>query len=467
MIYVRTCAYNAEKTLRKSIESILNQTYGNFEYHILDNGSTDGTGKLVREYAKQDSRIVPYYNHVNRDFTENPNFWNLSKEIPEGSYFSILDADDTYELTFFEDMIKFMTENSLDIAACGSVFFSGRTGDIMGNSTVLENIILNTPEKWEYLFPYAYWNMRQVWGKLYSAKAAAARYETELPDWYPAYGGDTINVFTCIKAVKNFGIRAKSLHNYIISSESVSYKWNPERIRDDVVLYEKALEFLEEICGGISEINRNFLYGVYWSAIHDTLYVLNHSQVSLGEQLKNVREIMADPVTQQMFVANMEIGDITEKNKEDFRRSITVWLEECRKKYKREYIPDLEGIYAALNPDFSTFITKEQLPWYLDKMPGVIRNIALYEYEAALENLMNMEPGSDGQDIHIICLVQMLSAVLQNQEIYVSYSKRLIKILIETGDPEQAEMELAEWEQILPEDEEVIELREILEKRKG
>ena len=77
MIYIRTCAYNAAKTLKRTIESILQQTYQDFEYHILDNGSTDRTGNIIREYAKQDKRIVPYFNKVNRAFQENPDFWNI------------------------------------------------------------------------------------------------------------------------------------------------------------------------------------------------------------------------------------------------------------------------------------------------------------------------------------------------------------------------------------------------------
>ena len=89
MIYIRTCAYNAEKTLKKAIDSVLNQTYGEFVYYILDNGSTDATGDIIRAYAKQDKRIVPYYSEVNRNFKENPDFWNLSQHIPATDFFCI------------------------------------------------------------------------------------------------------------------------------------------------------------------------------------------------------------------------------------------------------------------------------------------------------------------------------------------------------------------------------------------
>ena len=44
MIYVRTCAYNAEKTIRRAMDSVLNQTYRDITYYVLDNGSTDRTG---------------------------------------------------------------------------------------------------------------------------------------------------------------------------------------------------------------------------------------------------------------------------------------------------------------------------------------------------------------------------------------------------------------------------------------
>ena len=61
MIYFTTKAYNAEHTLRRAVESILCQTNGDFCYHLCDNGSTDGTGEIIREYAKLDKRIAPLF----------------------------------------------------------------------------------------------------------------------------------------------------------------------------------------------------------------------------------------------------------------------------------------------------------------------------------------------------------------------------------------------------------------------
>ena len=55
MIYFRTFAYNAEKTLRKSVDSVLNQTHKEFVYYLMDNGSTDGT-RAIRSYTTISAR---------------------------------------------------------------------------------------------------------------------------------------------------------------------------------------------------------------------------------------------------------------------------------------------------------------------------------------------------------------------------------------------------------------------------
>ena len=60
-------AYNAQATIRRTIESILNQTFENFQYYILDNASADDTEDIIGEYAEKDQRIVPLRGIDNTD----------------------------------------------------------------------------------------------------------------------------------------------------------------------------------------------------------------------------------------------------------------------------------------------------------------------------------------------------------------------------------------------------------------
>jgi len=83
--------YNGEKHLRKALESILNQTFKDFEIVISDNASTDGTEKICREYADKDKRIRYY--RQNQNFGAARNF-NLVFELSTGKYFKWAAHDD-------------------------------------------------------------------------------------------------------------------------------------------------------------------------------------------------------------------------------------------------------------------------------------------------------------------------------------------------------------------------------------
>ncbi|MDE7242726.1 MAG: glycosyltransferase [Oscillospiraceae bacterium] len=451
MVYIRTCAYNAEKTLKRAVDSVLNQTYQEFEYHILDNGSTDHTRTLIQNYARKDKRIKPYYSQTNFSFQENQGFWNLSKKIPTDSYFCILDADDAYFSTFFEEMLSFMQNNSLELAACGTIFVDS-DGHTLGGRLLEKDVIINTPDSLNFYFPTIHWNLRQVWGKLYSAKAAAVRVETEMPDWYPkAYGGDTANVMECAKAAKCFGVYAKVLHSYTISNKSVSHQWIPGRVESDVILHERAIDFLVQLCGKVSERNLSFLYVVYFNALNDTLRVLFHAWLPLQEKLANLGKMLSNSVTKEMFAANMTVFGTTENNKLEFLRNILQWLEDQRDAYTAVCVPALAEVYRQLNPDFSQLIAEEHLLWYLKRTPKTVSYLAGQDYQAVLQQLDSLL-STDCSQVFPVVLAQMVSALLQNQAEYLYYSKYFIELLLQSGDYQGAETELTEWERILPED---------------
>lgn len=465
MIYIRTCAYNAEKTLRRAVESVLNQTFQDFEYHILDNGSTDRTGELVREYAARDPRIVPYYSKINRNFEENLDFWNLSRRIPERDYFCILDADDAYEPTFFQEMLDFMAENRLEIAACGTVFVDGDSGRTVGDRVLPQNILADTPKRMDAYFPIIHWNLRQVWGKLYSPRAAAARYETECPDWWPAYGGDTLNVMECVKTAGSFGVYGKALHRYTVSRKSVSHQWIPGRETADMTLHEKTLSFLRQQCGKVSVQNLRFLYVVYFNAVKDTLAVWAGANLPFSEKLEILHRLLTQEVMREMLTADLGEYGVGEAEKQELLQAVFQSLEKhgCG----AGDLPRLGAVYAVWNPDFEALVPPKRLGWYLKHVPGLVPALALGRYPESFRLLMEAMESGCREDFPAE-LARTLAALLGDQDAYILCSKLWIEALLRKKDLERAEQELAEWESVLPQDADFAKLRQIArESRRG
>ena len=83
--------YNGETYLEETLDSILNQTYTEFELIISDNGSSDGTRLICEEYAAKDDRIK-YYRSV-KNLGAAPNY-NRAFELSSGEYFKWADYDD-------------------------------------------------------------------------------------------------------------------------------------------------------------------------------------------------------------------------------------------------------------------------------------------------------------------------------------------------------------------------------------
>ena len=98
-------AYNATRYIAETIDTVLAQTYRNFEVVVVDDGSTDGTIKLITELGQRDSRIK-LVSQANRGVSAAR---NTGIERAKGEYIAILDADDLWEPTKLEKQV-----NSLD-----------------------------------------------------------------------------------------------------------------------------------------------------------------------------------------------------------------------------------------------------------------------------------------------------------------------------------------------------------------
>ncbi|MGM0469186.1 MAG: glycosyltransferase family 2 protein [Promethearchaeati archaeon] len=106
-ITVFTPNYNREKVVHETIESILNQTYGNFEYIIIDDGSTDKSWEIIQKYANKDDRIKPFRNKENLKIVKTRNK-GFKLSSPDAKYFAIIDSDDVALSKRLELQVKFL-----------------------------------------------------------------------------------------------------------------------------------------------------------------------------------------------------------------------------------------------------------------------------------------------------------------------------------------------------------------------
>jgi glycosyltransferase involved in cell wall biosynthesis len=124
LVSVITPVYNGEAYLAECIESVLNQTWNNLDYLIVDNCSSDGTADIIRRYMKLDSRIRVHTNTRTVDVIENHN--NAFERISaESSYCKLVQADDW----LFEECIERMVlaaQASPSIGVVGSYCLSGK-----------------------------------------------------------------------------------------------------------------------------------------------------------------------------------------------------------------------------------------------------------------------------------------------------------------------------------------------------
>ena len=101
-ISVLMSVYNGSRYLRESIESILNQTFDDFEFIIINDSSTDDTEEIIAEYGKKDDRIKLFKNEENIGLTKS---LNKGLKLAQGKYIARQDADDVSLPERFEKQV--------------------------------------------------------------------------------------------------------------------------------------------------------------------------------------------------------------------------------------------------------------------------------------------------------------------------------------------------------------------------
>lgn len=114
LVSVIVPVYNVEKYLARCLDSIVNQTYQNIEIILVNDGSTDASGEICQQYAKNDSRIC-LFTQENQGLSAAR---NTGLDHMNGEYVTFVDSDDYISLSFVEILLKALLELKALIAIC-------------------------------------------------------------------------------------------------------------------------------------------------------------------------------------------------------------------------------------------------------------------------------------------------------------------------------------------------------------
>ena len=121
MVSIIIPAYNCARYLEATVQSVLAQTYRDFEVLILDDCSTDGSADLIRRLAEEDCRIRVLSNEKNLGVAQTR---NRGLEAARGEYIAFLDSDDTWLSDKLERQMECMRERTLDLCYTGYSFIN-------------------------------------------------------------------------------------------------------------------------------------------------------------------------------------------------------------------------------------------------------------------------------------------------------------------------------------------------------
>lgn len=107
--------YNAEKYLKQCLDTVINQTLKDIEIICVDDGSTDKSLDILKEYQENDNRIIILQQQNQHAGVAR----NNGLKVAKGKYLSFLDSDDFFELTMLDEMYNKAEKDNSDIVICG------------------------------------------------------------------------------------------------------------------------------------------------------------------------------------------------------------------------------------------------------------------------------------------------------------------------------------------------------------
>lgn len=204
--------YNVEKYLRGSLSSLAAQTYKDLEVILIDDGSTDGSAEICREFAAK----YPHFRYFRQENAGVSAARNAGIERASGDYLAFFDSDDYADADMYELLARMIDETGADIAACH--FVSERDGKAVSSVEESAEVKVFSPreEYEELLFICEKYCGVEMWDKLFRCELFE---DVRFPEGI-AIGEDAVCFFDLLLRADKFAYCRLCKYHYVLRSDS-------------------------------------------------------------------------------------------------------------------------------------------------------------------------------------------------------------------------------------------------------
>lgn len=288
MISVVVPVYNTDLFLDKCIESIVNQSFTDWECILIDDGSTDRSGTICDEWEERESRIKVI--HQSNSGVSVARNHGLS--VAKGEFIAFVDSDDWLDLDYFESLYSLLIKTGADLVISGMIleYTSGAHEMYIPTSEEVFNLSSDNTDKFialndKFLLypPYL---------KLFSRRIITDN--SILFDKNYSYGEDLLFNFQYLSYVHRIATLSNAKYHYrVFSNNSLSKRVRLDKFEVDYKQWQVLKSFYEskEMW---NEASKHLLYKRLWGSIYDGIFIfplLPNRSLSYLKKILSIPEI--------------------------------------------------------------------------------------------------------------------------------------------------------------------------------
>ena len=283
--------YNSEKYLEQTIQTILKQSLKEFELILVNDGSSDKSLSICKEYETKDKRIKV----IDKKNEGACIARNTGINEARGKYIQLVDADDYIESNMLEEQYNLAEQTNAEVVMCGMKFdVYQKSGQVVTGESYYKDMVLKSQDDIKPIFMDLFDNLlfNYTHNKLYNSEFLKSN-NIKFIEWLPIDQDTNFNI-DVFRKLNKLTIRTKSYYHYVKTfDETIVTRYHDNKFKVRTFRYDRLKQLLMD-WDIYNEENRKKLASMYIHYVIECFEMFNHDKctLSLKEKKQQIRNIL-------------------------------------------------------------------------------------------------------------------------------------------------------------------------------